>query len=232
MMRYDMLLRAGKTMRRCGLRLVAFGLSNRQIRFVVEGNLEQIPNVVRGIKVGTLRSARARGIELVWGEVRRMPLQEEDLLDAVEWAHRGSLSAAGVGPLATPWTSHRDLLGFREAPFYDARILEGRICSRSLHENLGGRTVPKPSAIPEKRNRESLTELLRVSGGVLGVLPADRKCFRLFAHLARKRGWRNMDIAYALSLTTRRIRQLLSQPEPQLGLAYLTLADPRLCRVP
>ena len=32
MMRYDMLLRASKTMRRCGVQMLAFGLNERQIR--------------------------------------------------------------------------------------------------------------------------------------------------------------------------------------------------------
>ena len=61
MMRYDLLCRAAKVMQRCGISLLAFGVNPRQVRFVVEGNMNQVPNLIRGIKVGTLRAARARG---------------------------------------------------------------------------------------------------------------------------------------------------------------------------
>ena len=233
MMRYDMLARAVKTMKRCGVDLLAFGLNNRQIRFVLDGNMDEVVNVIRGIKVGTLRAARARGIQLVWGRTHRIPISDEtELLEAVEWAHRAAMTSNSMGPLTTPWSSHRDIMGYRVAPFFDATEIRGRISASELHFNLQGRPCPSHSALPRGSGRESLSHLLRVSGAVLGVLPADRKCFRLFAHLAKLRGWRNMDIAYALSLTGRRVRQLLSQPEPRLWLATVSLADARLAHVP
>ena len=233
MMRYDMLLRASKTMRRCGVQMLAFGLNERQIRFVLDGNMSEVVNVIRGIKVGTLRAARARGIELVWGTTHRIPLSNDlELLEGVEWAHRAAINTPGTSPLNSVWSSHRDIMGFREAPFYDATEIRKRIPIADLHENLQGRPCPSPLEQPSGRGRESLGQLLRIAGAVLGVLPADRKCFRLFAHLARLRGWRNMDIAFALSLTGRRVRQLLSQPEPKLWLATVSLADARLAHVP
>ena len=108
------------------------------------------------------------------------------------------------------------------------RFCKKRIDCQALHRRIGG-AVAQPQ-IPRSRTRRTLNELLRVSGAVLGVLPADRKCFRLFAHLAKEQGWRNMDIALALSLTSRRIRQLLSQTEPNLHLAYSSLGDARLAQ--
>lgn len=232
MTRYDLLVRTGKCLKRGGLRLLAFGVSARQVRFVVDGDLSKMANFVRGVKVGTLRAARARGIHIVWGRVCRFKVESEELLEAVEWAHSVA-TPNGDGPLTTPWSSHRDLLGYREAPFYDASLLLQIISPKDLHRKLGGGDLPANLDINlVKRKRESLHVLLRVAGAVIGVLPADRKCFRLFAHLAKAQGWRNMDIAHALSLTVRRVRQLLSQPEPNISLAFVTLGDQRLCRVP
>ena len=119
------------------------------------------------------------------------------------------------------------MLGYRNASFYSGTVLQKRIDCQALHRRIGG-AVAQPQ-IPRSRTRRTLNELLRVSGAVLGVLPADRKCFR-FAHLAKEQGWRNMDIALALSLTSRRIRQLLSQTEPNLHLAYSSLGDARLAQ--
>ena len=67
---------------------------------------------------------------------------------------------------------------------------------------------------------------------LLGVLPADRRCFRLFVHLGNARGWSTQDLAAALALTARRVRQLKASPEPMLRVALMSLADPRLCVVP
>jgi hypothetical protein len=232
MMRYDVLCRAAKSMKKCALSLLAFGINDHQIRFLVEGDMSKIINVIRGVKVGTTRYAKMRGIQLKWGQVSRIPTHEADLLESVEWAHRGAIVPDGTGPLTSGWSSHRDLLGYREAPFYDPSLLAGRISVDDLHIKMGGRPCMDRFLPVTRFHRESLSLLLRVSGSVMGVLPADKKCFRLFAQLAKMRGWRSVDIAHALSLTARRVRQLLSQPDPRLGLAYLTLGDPRLCHVP
>ena len=124
MMRYDLLCRAAKVMHRCGITLLAFGINPRQVRFVVEGNLDQIPNLIRGVKVGTLRAARARGIELAWGDCRRIPCAVEDLSEAVEWAHRAVLDGDIRCPLQSLWSSHRDMLGYRNASFYSGTVLQ------------------------------------------------------------------------------------------------------------
>jgi hypothetical protein len=71
-----------------------------------------------------------------------------------------------------------------------------------------------------------------MAGSVLGVLPGDRRSFRLFVHLAIARGFSKADLADALVLTQRRIRQLAAATEPQLDLGLCALADPRLRCVP
>jgi hypothetical protein len=74
--------------------------------------------------------------------------------------------------------------------------------------------------------------LLRVSAAVIGVLPSDRRCFRLFVHLARMAGWETVNLASALALTPRRVRQLAAEDEPDLPLALWAFDDPRLAIVP
>jgi hypothetical protein len=54
----------------------------------------------------------------------------------------------------------------------------------------------------------------------------------VFVRLAREMGWGTRDIAYALALTPRRIRQLAEKAPPTLPLAFTALSDPRLRVVP
>ncbi len=155
------------------------------------------------------------------------------LFEAIRWAHVAPREVAALGPLSTPWTSHRDLLQLRRAPFYDASVLEGRLDPRELHLACGGQPLP-PGWPPPPGEREALSLLLRVAGGVLGRMPADRRCFHLFVQLARVRGWHTRAIADALVLTRRRIRQITAEGVcgQKLDMALATLADPRLGRVP
>jgi hypothetical protein len=54
----------------------------------------------------------------------------------------------------------------------------------------------------------------------------------MFVHLSRAYGLRTGDIAHALALTPRRVRQLGAQAEPLLGVALTTAGHPMLSRVP
>jgi len=227
-LRYGLLERAARSAARREVQVLAFGLGPTEVRLVLEGGEEEVRNTVRGLKVGTIREVRAWGGRLCWGPVVRQPVGE--LGEAVAWAHLAPVDGGTPGPLATPWSSHRDLLGFRTATFYDPAVLDGRVDPHEIHRLCGGE--PLPDGWPPPGGRESLSVLLRLAGAVLGVLPADRRCFRLFVHLARARGWGTSDLARALTLTTRRIRQLACLDEPLLPVAMTALGDPRLCRVP
>jgi len=229
MFRYDALGRVRRCTARRSVRVLAFGFDEDHLRLVLEGEPQAIQRSLVGVKVGTVRIARGWGVRLVIGPTLREPLQRDDLHDAVLWAHRGP--QATLGPLSTPWSSHRDLMGYRTAPFFDPADLAGRVDPGVVHRALGGGALPGAGVVPPGGG-ESLSLLLRVAGGVLGVLPADRRCFRLFVHLARARGWRNDDIARALVLTVRRIRQLAAASAAELALGLQALSDPRLRRVP
>jgi len=229
--RYGLLERIQRTAKRCELTVIAFGLGGPEIRLVLEGHPLSIPNFVRGIKVGTLRALRARGVEIEWLPIERFKVSDGDLNQAVTWAHRVAQDNGEPSPLGSPWTSHRDLLGFRSASFIDGQRLRERVNVHDVHRELAGRSIPSVQS-PNVEAREPLSLLLRIAGAVKGVLPADRRCFRLFAHLARLRGWSTIDVANALALTSRRVRQLVCEAEPLLSIAVISLEDPRLSRVP
>lgn len=226
--RYDLLHRASTCFGKRGATLLAWGFGPDGLRLVVEGDPKVLRRACRGLRVGTTH-ALIRSNLVASARLRRDTT--EDLFGAVLWAHSGPVEDGAGGPLASPWSSHRDLLQFRRAPFYDAAVLVGRVSSRHLHEAAGGDLLPNGWP-PPAHACEDLSLLLRIAAAVLGVLPADRRCFRLFVHLAKYRGWTNAWLADALALTTRRIRQLATTPEPDLDLALMTLADPRLSQVP
>lgn len=227
-MRYGVLCRISAACERQGVRWLAFALGAKELRMVLGGPERAISNVLRGVKVGTVRASASSGVPLRWSETARDEVPTSVALEEpIAWAHRLPLEAGLSDPLASPWTSHRDLMGYRSAPFFDLCL---DIDADAVHARCGGRSLPEPAAPPG--GFESLSTLLRVAGGVLGVLPNDRRCFGLFVHLARERGWRTKELASALMLTGRRIRQLAATDQPRLELALAALGDPRLARVP
>lgn len=225
--RYAALGRVAEAAARQGVVVLAFGLGERRWRWVLEGEEAAITNVVRGVKVGTLAAQRARGVAIGFGPLRRG--LAADPCAAVAWAHQAGMPPAPA-PLADPWTSHRDLLGFRVAPFFDAAVVRERVDPRRVHALAGG--GPVPARVSSAPGGVGVGLALRVAAAVRGVLPADRRCFRLFAHTARACGYSAAEVADALVLTARRARQLLQEPEPYAALALTALADPRLRVVP
>jgi hypothetical protein len=227
--RYCVLERLGRVTRAHGVALLAWGFAANQLRVVLDGAPEEVAAVVKGVRWGTVRWAVSVGLEVVLD--RAVAHAIHDLLSALVWCHRAPVEKTGADPIESPWSSHRDLMGFRTAPFYDAAVLEGRIDPRVVHAAAGGEPLPDgwPPPIAERRK---LSFLLRLSGAVLGVLPADRRCFRLFVHLAREQGYRTVELAGALAMTSRRVRQLAAQDEPVLRLARMSLGSAALCQVP
>jgi hypothetical protein len=232
-MRYELIERLAAGVTKYDGKLLAFGLGDGVVRMVVEcAEEEAVGRMTRGFKVGTTRAAVRLGHRLTWWTPIRtvIPDTRAALEDAIVWAHRAPVELGSApSALATPWSSHRDLLGFRVAAFYDPRDVVGRVDVGRIARLTDRHVVPAPRA---PATNESLAYLLRVAASVLGVLPADRRCFRLFVHLAKARGWQTSFVADALTVTTRRIRQLAQDPEPLLPTAIEVLGDARLCRVP
>jgi hypothetical protein len=229
--RYEFLERMRRCCRRRQVAVLAFGFGAQEIRLVLEGETDDIMNAVRGMKVGTTRAVCNWGVEFRFGLTLRWEVKPEDLMGSVVWAHQASRGGNQNGPLANPWSSHRDYLGFRSASFIDRAAIAGRVSPEVLHRALQGRSLPQLSE-DDKPYRPGLVTLLRVAGAVLGVLPSDRRCFRLFSKMAGESGWSVHEIARSLNLTPRRIRQLWATEEPSVALGWLHVSDARLAVVP
>lgn len=220
--RYELLERIAAATSSRGIVVLGFGFGLDRLRLVVDGDEAALDAALHGVRSATSRQVRRDGNDLVWGETRRGAVIESELTDAVLWAH----AAVDGDSLASPWTSHRDLLGFRKAGFFDAATAAQRVdvsCLPSAQFSAG--------AVATRADLQ-LHGVLRVAAGVRGVLPADRSCFRLFVHLGRMLGFDTDELARALALTARRIRQLAAEGEPMLHSALACFADPRLAAVP
>lgn len=216
--RYAMLDRLAAACEQRGVTLLGFGLGHEELRLVLEGQPEEINRVAFSLRVGTSRHYAWHGKTLVWDDNLVRPVS--DLWEALCWAH-----AAQADPLASPWTSLRDLLGYRRAPFYQASRARSRLPPDTL--------PPTSLTVWERRGpAPALDRLLRVAAAVIGVLPSSRTSFRLFAQLGHQLGYSAEAMAEALNLTPRRIRQLLEVHEPMVPVALVTLSDARLAVVP
>ena len=213
--RYGLLHRLQHTAGRRGVQVRGFALGDR-IRLLLAGDEDSIAGTVAFTKMGTIQAEAHRDRTVYFGPTKRTVVW--DPARALVQLHQVREGC----PLADPWTSHRDLLGFRVASFFDPS--PWRLDPRWVHVKAGGLPLPQQ---PE-RDRRPLGELLRTAGSVLGVVPANRACFGLFTHLASALGWRQEAIAAALMLTPRRIRQLKAVHEPRLHTALLCAADERL----
>jgi hypothetical protein len=226
LLRYGLIERLAASARARDVEVVAFGLGERRLRLLLEGEAAESANVVRGVKGGTVRAAKAWDAWVRWGENDQRVVAPSELFDAVVACHTVGPHA---DPLANPWTSHRDLLAFRRASFFDGAALRARVDALEVHRRAGGEPLP---GAPTGPHEAGLDRLMRVSAAVLGVPPAHRRCFRLFVHAARRLGFGTTDLASALMLTRRRIRQLAADAEPLVPLALVHLEDERLARVP
>lgn len=226
MLRYGLLRRLAASAADRDATLLAFGIGDHEVRLVLEADPQTAYHLVRGVKAGTSRAARSWDVVVMWGDTTVREVAEDRLALEVAWCHR---VGDDPDPLATPWTSHRDLLGYRHADFFDPIPLRARVDALDVHRRAGGAPLPSRATSVDDAG---LNGLLRVAAAVLGVLPANRRCFRLFVHLARAAGYRTPELARALQLTGRRIRQLAQGDEPLLPLAMAHLDDPRLAVVP
>jgi len=223
--RYALLDRIARAARRRAGRLVAFSLSDEGIRLVLDATPMGVQAIVHAVRSGTARTRHARDAGLLWGAPTCEVVALGHTLEAIAWAHRAALA----DPLTDPWTSHRDWLGLREAPFFDADV-------RAFHDPAevaiacgSAPPVVERAIVPP---RTSPVRLMKVAGAVHGRLAADRRCFGVYSHLARAAGRSPRAIADDLQLTRRRIHQLLQDPEPLLPAAIAHLAEPRLAAVP
>ena len=96
--RYDVLTRLRKMCDGRDTALLAFGFAGEWLRIVVDGAPADVREVVRGLKVGTVRAAARWGLSLTAGRHDRGVC--ESLHDAIVWAHEAP--ADPLGPLNPP----------------------------------------------------------------------------------------------------------------------------------
>lgn len=227
--RYAWLARVGGAAARHGARLIAFGLGDGELRLVVAGAPAAIAHVMRAFRCGANAEARRWGAAIRWRRAEKRLLLAGELLDALAWAHRAPVDAGEPALLASPWSSLRDWLGYRRAPFFDADAAAAALAP-DVPARLRAEAPPRRAQRPAA---PSLDGLLRVAAAVCGVLPTDRRCWRLFAQLAREHGHGTAIIARRLGLTPRRVRQLVAAGDAdRLPAARATLGDAELSRVP
>lgn len=219
--RHALLQRIQRASRQREATLLAFGLGNNEVRLIFEGSLDACEQVLRAVKIGTVRTVRRRQPSFDSLPHALSRLGANELAEAVAWCHT---PVPVDDPLAWPWSSHRDLLGLRDAAFFDARTLRRRVSARRVHSLAGGGSLPRRTRL----KRVGLNTLLRAAAAVLGRLPADPKSFAIFVQLAKELGYATGELARALNLTTRRVRQLAAQPHPMTSVAALYLVDERL----
>lgn len=226
LIRFGVLRRITSCAESRGVVVLAFAIDHAELRLVLDGPEPAVRRTVAAIRAGTTQSTRALDAPVRVEHATITPLTPDLLTEAVAWCH----ALAGGDPLASPWTSHRDLLGYRQASFFNAGPLRALVDGRAVHRLAGGRALPpRTGRAPRRRD---LGVLLRVAAAVHGLLPADRRSFRLFVHLGVALGWPHRALARALDLTERRIRQLAQGEEPLLPLAIVHLQDRRLAAVP
>ena len=125
-----------------------------------------------------------------FGPVHRRPVQ--DINREVAWAHLLHLR----DPRASPWTSHRDWLGYRRQGVLDQDT--GRAHGLQIHRVHGLAGGQPWSPRPARPQRRPLLVLSRIAAEVLGRVPGDRRSFDVIgdmeAEMAR-RVRRNLRIA-------------------------------------
>jgi len=229
-LRYDVLHRMQRSAERSHTAVWGFGLANGRLRLVVRGDEANAASLGRRIRVGTrLSLPPSLRPRQSWSLVE--PLADADLVAGIAWAHGAVLQHAPT-VLASPWSSHRDLLGFRRAPFFDADLVRELVDPLAVHRRLSPWRAPAvdasaPSPIP-------LTPTLarRVGAAVHGVLPGHWASRRTTAHLMHRAGYDTEAIGRATGTTRRRAQQLLRLPPDGVKPAWASLRHDELLFVP
>jgi len=223
-MRYELMLRIFSSCRKRSTPLIAWGIGEDGIQLLVRTDPTSGRQLARGIKTGTTRSCRNRGHDLVWCRTRVIPVA--DHAKAIASCHAVYTMDGFGSAVASPWSSHRDLLGLRITPHYSPALALHCTTAEAICAELQEDVVRPTSAEPPVR--PSMHKLMRAAAAAHGVLPADRRSFGTFAQLAGRTGWRNIDVADALNVTPRRVRQLKQRPSRHTELALYHIVDPRL----
>ena len=219
--RIDLLSRVRRCMDAHRLTWLGYRLDDERLQVLVSGGSPSIWRMIHGIRRGTAHTSRS------WASRQYLDLaglhRVDDLGCALAQLHR---QMDGSDPLSNRWTSHRDLMGLRQAAYFDARDVRRRVNAEEVNLASGG--APVHLRAGSEGRQPSLDRLLYQAGDVYGTSGADRKVFSLFAHMAKQAGYSNSEVADALMLSDRRVRQLLAAQPVGLPIGLAVLGDERL----
>ena len=194
---------------RCGVRVLGFACGVEMIRVVAKGDRSAFRNQQRGLKVGVRHLAKrcqVKGLRWVDTIVREHPSVE--VPEWVDWAHHLVDVSLANAIHRQPCTS-----------YWDYRRLRRHHLFKPL-ERLLQQPVTDERSEKYARDKPTLRYILSVSAFVLGLQDANPKSFALFVALTKKHGYTHYELAKALCLTERRIRQPTHVPTPNIETAY------------
>lgn len=229
--RYGLLHCARRAGVRLGVQVYAFGFGHRHLRLLVSGGGIAVNQLSKALKVAASNHARHLGLrwraETTWNRA-----WYGSVLEGAAWVQRDVLGPGRRDALATPWTSHRDVVGLRRAPFFDPAPLRRSVDVLHLHRACSRGPVPAPPRWMPEGMKWDLHGLMRVSAAVHGVLPSERACFATFVQASRHCGASSAALADALQVGKRRVRHYASRRTPCVGAVLASLTDARLLHVP
>jgi len=231
--RHHFLRLARRLGQRRGARVLAFRLSERWASLLVSGAERDLRHLVRLLQSGYGVWRYHQGDPMQWRIPVRVPLPHGRAAAA---QIADVLHASGGGdPLRHRWSSLRDGLGLREAPWFDACWLKRRE-PRALYRAAGGRgglpegavgrAIYEAPGAPAPPRWAIVLAAVEVSTG----LPADTRSVRsLRARVAWEVGWPVDDLALQIGVQVPAVRRSLRRaPEAAVIRALRHLHDPRL----
>ena len=228
-LRYDILARLRRCARRSRVDVLAFGLAAGRARLVTRGTHCRVRSFAHAVKTGT-RRALPPGQRRPTAHTSFHPLPGGDLPGGIAWAHAAVLCEV-PSVLRSPWSSHRDLLGFRRAHFYDAKRTRRLVDPAQVHRHVSAQAAPVlEPAEPDPGLHPD--EALHISAAVHGVLPGHWSSRRTAAHMLWQAGYGTAIISDWLGISRRRSQQLLQLPAADVQRAWASVAHPDLRHVP
>ena len=218
--------------------LIAFCLMSTHVHLVLEVESEEHARAaVRRIRNRHDRTAPERGVAMLDEPHFQVLADDHAVFRYVVYAHGNPVKAEMVAdPLGWAFSSHRDVCGLRNAPWYSAdrilAILHDQPDGASLHERAGGR-VAAPKLIEPVQHTvpsETLDVIARTVAGFFGQAelhetPVARRCF---ASVARLQAWPTKSIAAHMRKSIRQVNRLSAEDTPAVRAVLAMLDDPRL----
>jgi hypothetical protein len=217
---------------RWGVRMRAFRLGTRWAAILAEGEPDDLGNWGRLVQsgYGVWRYHRLDPIQ--WLDAVRVRVPDEPTARRVaDTLHRG----LEPDPLLIPWSSLRDALGLRRAPWFDGEWLMQR-GAVAVYEAAGGTRLPERAALSKPYGgwgslpaRDPWPQLGAAIAAATGRDPDGRGLKALRVQVAWARGWSLGEVAETLGVQLNAVRRALRKDlREDVDRALLHLEESRL----